>query len=226
MVGDEGIREGHIDVRRTGRYYLAGGSAAPAEVWYVCHGYRQLAARFIRRFSGIAGPSRLVVAPEGLSRFYLDESGSGPHGPESKVGASWMTREDRAAEIADYVRYLDALRARLAGERHVAATRERVLGFSQGTATVTRWVTYGAIRPSQLILWAGLPAHDLDPVAARERLSGVDLVFAFGDRDPMATGETRRRAEDWLDRHGLEARFVEYRGGHRVEPEALRLLLD
>lgn len=221
-----GIREGHIEVRRTGRYYLAGGSEAPAEVWYVCHGYRQLAGRFIRRFSGIAGPARLVVAPEGLSRFYLDESERGPHGPESRVGATWMTREDRAAEIRDYVRYLDALRDRLSEEHDLGSTRERVLGFSQGTATVTRWATYGAIRPSQLILWAGLPAHDLDPDAARGRLSGVDLVFAFGDQDRMASRDTRRRAEEWLDRHGLEARFVEYQGGHRVEPAALRLLLD
>jgi hypothetical protein len=46
------------------------------------------------------------VAPEGLSRFYFE---GGFHGPGSKVGATWMTREDRLAKIEDYVGYLDAL---------------------------------------------------------------------------------------------------------------------
>src|ERR1051325_10016453 len=47
---------------------------------------------------------RRLVAPEGLSRFYLSERAT-----ERRVGASWMTREDRLAEIADYLGYLDAV---------------------------------------------------------------------------------------------------------------------
>ena len=40
--------------------------------------------------------SRLIVAPEALSRFYLGEVSQRP-ASERRVGASWMTREDRPA---------------------------------------------------------------------------------------------------------------------------------
>src|SRR5690606_29110285 len=105
----ETMREQHTTVPRTARYYTLG-RAGPelGQVWFVCHGYGQLAARFIRRFRGLDNGRRLIVAPEALSRFYVGDHG-GPHGPESRVGATWMTREDRLREIDDYVRYLDLL---------------------------------------------------------------------------------------------------------------------
>ena len=37
------------------------------------------------------------MAPEGLSRFYLE-------GFSGKVGATWMTREDRLNDIDNYLR--------------------------------------------------------------------------------------------------------------------------
>jgi hypothetical protein len=96
-------------VLRTARYATLGRlDESVREVWIVCHGYAQLAGRFIERFRCIAAPHRLIVAPEALSRFYT-ERGSGFHGPASQIGATWMTSEDREAEIQDYVAYLDAL---------------------------------------------------------------------------------------------------------------------
>ena len=103
------MKERHIRVARTARYYTLG-SAGPhlREIWIVCHGIRQLARRFLPRFAELDDGTRLIVAPEGLSRSYL-------HGPESRpdkpipIGATWMTREDRENEITDYVEFLDAV---------------------------------------------------------------------------------------------------------------------
>ncbi|MFW6202332.1 MAG: hypothetical protein ACOC8B_07130, partial [Gemmatimonadota bacterium] len=86
--------------------------SAPREIWFVCHGYRQLAGRFVRRFAPLDDGNRLIVAPEALSRFYLDDDG-GPHGPDARIGATWMTRADRENEIRDYVDYLDTLYERV-----------------------------------------------------------------------------------------------------------------
>ncbi|MEJ2217163.1 MAG: hypothetical protein P8099_11165 [Gemmatimonadota bacterium] len=115
--------ERHITVSRVARYYTLGPPAIDAaEVWFVLHGYRQLAGRFLRRFEALDDGTRRIVAPEGLSRFYVDDD-SGPHGPGSRVGASWMTREDREREIDDYVAYLDAVASReLAGRRRAAGS--------------------------------------------------------------------------------------------------------
>src|SRR5881409_4124826 len=99
------MHEHHLSVSRTARYFTLGESSrAVGEVWFACHGYGQLAARFLEKLRVLDDGTRYLVAPEGLSRFYLTERTT-----ERRVGASWMTREDRLAEIADYVRYLDAV---------------------------------------------------------------------------------------------------------------------
>src|SRR5712691_5295634 len=105
------MREHQIAVTRTARYYTLGKPGPRTQaVWFVLHGYGQLAERFLHHFEPLDDGSRLIVAPEGLSRFYLGDPAERPS-PERKVGASWMTREDRLAEIGDYVRYCDAVYA-------------------------------------------------------------------------------------------------------------------
>src|SRR5688572_17903685 len=97
-------REHRIHVRRSARFYTLGDPGPELkECWLVCHGYGQLAGRFAQSFAHITSPQRCLIFPEGLSRFYLDDE------MRHKVGASWMTKEDREAEMADYVAYLDAV---------------------------------------------------------------------------------------------------------------------
>ena len=97
------MRQHHLTISRNVRYATLGEVGDELrQVWFVCHGYGQLAHRFLRSFSALDDGSRLVVAPEGLSRYYVDHA-------ERKVGASWMTTEDRLTDIADYVAYLDGL---------------------------------------------------------------------------------------------------------------------
>nr|MDQ3081512.1 hypothetical protein [Gemmatimonadota bacterium] len=123
-------------VPRTARYARMGPEGrAVDQVWLVCHGYGQLASRFIRRFSAIDDGSRLIVAPEALSRFYV-LGGSVPHAIDEKVGASWMTRESRDSEIEDQVTYLDRVCERVLAGRDRAKVRLVAFGFSQGAAVV------------------------------------------------------------------------------------------
>ena len=117
-----------LAVRRTARVAVLGPEGPGVrELWYVLHGYGQLAAPFLEEFRAIDDGTRLIVAPEALSRFYEGDAKSRLH-KDARVGASWMTREDREAEIADYLGYLDSrprLHARAAGGREVAADRHR-----------------------------------------------------------------------------------------------------
>lgn len=212
------MQEHVLTTLRTARYFTLGSLEESTDVWIVCHGYGQLAARFIERFRPIVEQRRCVVAPEGLSRFYLSESPA-----ERRVGASWMTKEDRLHEIDDYVRYLDAL------QRHVAGGNARVtaLGFSQGAATVCRWAALGAGRVDRLIVWGGEVPPDLDltePRAAeRLRSSGVTLVY--GDRDEFFPSKVVATIETRLLEHKIPHELVPYEGGHEIHAETLRKLL-
>jgi predicted esterase len=210
---------------------VLGDPSSAGEVWFVVHGYGQLAGPFLRRFGALpgAGSTRAVVAPEALSRFYV-ESRVGPHGRESRVGASWMTREDRDVEIADYVGYLDAVAAAVLPARRGSAAsdvarsgdapRVVVLGFSQGAETASRWAVLGSVRPAELILWGGGLAVDLEPAAVAAALNGVTVRLVVGDEDEWG----RRRAEETLPRLDaveVAAERIGYAGGHWIEAAVL-----
>jgi len=75
------VQEHRITVSRSARYFTLG--RPDREVWFVLHGYGQLAARFLRHFEPLDDGTRLMVAPEALSRFYLGEARA-----ERGVGAS------------------------------------------------------------------------------------------------------------------------------------------
>lgn len=218
------INEHHLTVTRSARYFTIGTpDGGLDDVWFACHGYGQLAASFARRFDVLLSPRRLVVVPEALSRFYLGDH-TRPAGPDAKIGASWMTREDREADIRDYVAYLDALYDHVLERVSRDAVRVHVLGFSQGTATASRWAVHGRARIDRLILWGGTIAADIDLDAARPRLSAIDRVLAVGSTDHFVTRKIRQREEARFRDAGLPFRVVEYDGGHEIDRAALRQL--
>jgi len=186
----------------------------------VLHGYRQLAPRFIRRFGAIARPWRLIVAPEALNRFYVGDA-PGRHGPEARVGGTWMTREDRETEIADYVRYLDLLHDRLQGALP-APVPTVALGFSQGCHTVSRWAGYGRARPATLILWGEARPPDLEPDRARTGLAGARILSVQGREDTHITADLLARQEEQARALGVPLTLRWHPWGHVVEPETLQ----
>src|SRR5256885_14142400 len=135
------MQEHGVSDARTARYFTVGSLRGAGEVWFACHGYGQLASRFLEKLRVLDDGTRFLVAPEGLSRFYLSESPT-----ERRVGASWMTREDRLAEIEDYVRFLDAVYADVLGLIDRSQMTVHALGYSQGAATASRWAAMGKAR--------------------------------------------------------------------------------
>lgn len=215
------IREAHIVVRKTARY-AALGEAGPEtrEVWLVLHGYRQLARRFLRRFLPLAGPERLFVAPEALNRFYLD-AGAGPTGPDTPVGATWMTREDRLTEIDDQVGYLDAVCAHALRGLERGDVRVRALGFSQGGAAVSRWLALGDVVVDELILWSSGFPPDLPWERALPRLRNIPLSIVVGEKDAWLTAERVAEEVRRLEARGLSPRLLRHPGGHDITEAAL-----
>jgi predicted esterase len=214
------MKENYIKVTRTARYITLGSPASDTrQIWFCCHGYRQLAKRFLRRFRALDDGSRVLVAPEGLSRFYVDQA-PGPHGPEHRVGASWMTREDRLNEIEDYVRYLDAVAERFVPQSPHA--RQVVLGFSQGVHTVSRWVTRGTVHPSRLVLWGAYFPPDLDMEAAARALDGVTLTLVRGHEDATISDAMEAAAVARLEGWGIAYEVDTHPGGHDIDEALLK----
>lgn len=219
------LREASLETLRTARvWYLGGGGRGePAEIWYLLHGYGERADRFLERFRSLASPDRLLVAPEGLSRFYLTRGGKGGHSTGDRVGASWMTRLARDAEIRDYVRYLDLV-ARQAEEGCPGEEPVRtVLGFSQGVHTAARWVCLGGLRTARLVLWGASLPEDLPDGAAR-RLAVTRLILVRGREDRLRRRGAEEAEERWLGRAGIEWTVRTHGGGHEIVPSLLQAI--
>lgn len=212
------MQEHHLTVPCTARYCALGTpSPATRQVWFVCHGYGQLASRFLSDVAVLAEPQRYLVAPEGLSRYYTNH-------PQREVGASWMTSEDRLVDIANYVRYLDAL------YEHVFRTIRRtrvavtVLGFSQGAATAARWISHGRAVADRLVLWGELLPPDLDLDAAWGKLEDARLTFVVGRDDAYVDPARLAECEALLLDRDIPFETVRYDGGHSIDPAVLQSL--
>jgi predicted esterase len=196
------------------------------EVWIVCHGHGQLASRFLTRFIPLEREDRLFLAPEALSRYYLSAPQSGPHAPNTPVGATWMTSEDRECEIEDYVRYLDLLYEEIFSLVRRESVRLWVLGFSQGTATVARWVARGKVDPDRVVLWAGLLPPELTAVDAAALTRRAPLTVVLGRQDDFAKPDLVAAQDRRLQELGVAYELIRFDGGHEIAPDALRSLAD
>ncbi|MEO5588957.1 MAG: phospholipase [Gemmatimonadaceae bacterium] len=209
--------ERNIAISRRARYYVLGEIGPKiTDVWFVCHGYGQLASTFIREFDCIAAPFRLIVAPEALSRYYVSTA-PGFHGKEAEVGATWMTREDRETEIGDYVGYLDSLHAEIMGQLSQPQVQVTVLGFSQGGATANRWLTRGKATADRLLMWGSLLASDADLNEAAAFFRKVKLILVYGTRDQYANTGMIADYERVLTEKGIPYELITFDGGHRLD---------
>lgn len=223
-----------LPVTRTARYATCGAEAAEAaHLWVVLHGYGERAADFISPFAEAAPANTRVVAPEGLSRFYLalprPDGGHLTH-----TGATWLTRDDRDDDLRDALGMLHAvvrqeLEAIQVARGHTPALH--LLGFSQGVAMSMRWAVACADGSSPMpllhthVLWAGGLAHDVpdaDMIRAWEH-SAVHLVV--GDRDRFASNVFRDSIHERLARIGRPITAHAFTGGHRLDTPLLRSLL-
>jgi predicted esterase len=199
-----------LEVKRTAHLYQLGMASEQTKfVWLALHGYGQNPAYWVQKFAPLVDTQTVVLAPEGLSRFYLQ-------GNSGRVGASWMTKEQRQHEIQDYLGYLEQVEAKI--KHDMPRARILLLGFSQGGATAAR---YGVEHPSKiaaLVLWSAIFPADLK---AELPTSSLPIWLAYGDADPFLNGE---QLESTLQRYramhtGL--RFLPFSGAHEINAEAL-----
>ena len=215
------VEEHHVSVRRTARYYTLGTlSAKTRRIWFVLHGYGQLAQYFIRRFDVVADDETVVIAPEGLSRLYTDQQ-------YGKVGASWITREDRDNEVIDYVAYLDQVLVSVLNGHPLNELDITLMGFSQGASTVCRWLDKSdRIRANRLILWAGYFPNGLSDVLRPDTTANLPVEYVYGRDDEYISQLSD--VDQYLNRLKTDVpqlQIIPFDGKHVVDRVVLKGLL-
>lgn len=211
------ITEHHIRVEKTARYSILRPKGDVKSVLFAIHGYRQLAPYFIKQFQVLADMGVMIIAPEGLHRFYVEGYGG-------RVGASWMTKEDREIDIEDYVRYLNTLCESVLSE--IEGLPVHLLGFSQGGPTACRWLAGSDIPFQSLVLYATVFPNDFFFVINQNRLKDMQIQILFGDDDMFATEKIISDKIKWLEDRGVTMDLVRFKGGHEIKPNVLQALWE
>lgn len=211
------MTEHKITVQRTAHYYTIGKVGKHVEdFWLVCHGYGQLAKRFIRKFDVLDDGKTLVVAPEGLSKFYWER------GESREPVASWMTREHRLDEIDDYTRYMRTLYGYFTRQLP-KNVRINLLGFSQGVATQFRWILKEYPDFDRLIAWAGTLPDDLDYTIHEDYLKNKELHLVYGHQDQFLTPKVLEWLFGFAEKQKVNFKVSTFEGKHVMDREMLKL---
>jgi predicted esterase len=202
------------------RYYKLGEiTPQTKKVWFVIHGYGQLAQYFIKKFSALENPETCVIAPEGLSRFYLEDVTKRSQSGNNKVGATWMTRENRLMDIENYLTYLNSIFQKEIPNSF--SGQITLFGFSQGGATVSRWALDGKVSYDRLILWAGIFPNDMDFEKGTSLFKDKEIIEVFGDQDPFLTDSRLIEMKELNKKLSLEPTLIEFKGGHEIDQQTL-----
>ena len=219
-MDESGKTEKNIVTPKTGRYYLLGKPDYGTEnIWFALHGYGFLAADFAAEFSAAVKEKTIVIVPEALNKFYL----KGFHG---KVGASWMTKEDRENEIKDYLCFLNNVYGREVSRIFKPDLKISILGFSQGTAAAVRWTMQNKFKVDKLILWGGGLPRDIDYKKASITFASTKLIIVAGENDEFFTEDKLSEETVFLDEHKIRYTLKRYPGKHEPDKELLAELIS
>jgi predicted esterase len=200
----------YLKVQKTARFIHLKEKEALKDHLLIClHGYAQLAPFFSKKFEALLTKLDVLI-PEGLNRFYQK-------GSSGRVGASWMTKEDRSTDILDNMAYLKQI-----VDRYIPSySKISIFGFSQGGATAARYF-YLDSRIHQLIVAASDYPTDLQ--TAEFRMDKRKKHFILGTNDPYFDAQNQK---DVLSLYS-ENNFVvhTFEGEHEVNNPLIEQCLD
>lgn len=209
------VNEATITVKKRARYSTFGNDITKARrIWFACHGYGMLSKYFIKKFSGLDPDTNFVVCPEGLHRFYLE-------GFTGRVGATWMTKEARLDDIDDYVAYLDKLHESLGLNALNSDQQLLHFGFSQGVATISRYIVMGSYKPDLAVFWAGSFPPDLPPAIGSEAFANLPVFTCLGRQDPFVGLQQRENNDAHFNAMGIVPKHLDFEGKHDIPNKAL-----
>lgn len=208
--------EQQLTIEKTVRYFTFGNIETAKNLWIVLHGYGQLPNYFIRKFQTLNPEENFIVAPEGMHRFYLEDT-------SGRVGASWMTKEARENDIEDNNKYLDKLAKELLKKK--SFDKKILLGFSQGGATATRWHESGCFKANVFVLWASIFTPDLDFYPNESILMKSRNFFVLGNDDPFYK-DKENEVKELFNSQKFSFKMLDFEGKHDISSEPLEKIIN
>ncbi len=195
-----------IAIQKKFRVSTLGSWKDASTIWIVLHGYGQLSSFFIKKWNELSFENTAILAPEGMHRFYLN-------GTSGRVGASWMTKEWREQDIIEnnlqLTTFLDSVKT------VNPLAKISVLGFSQGGATLARWVSQSNFSFENFVLWASVFPPDM--LAENNEIAAKNKYFVIGKEDEFYS--TIQQEEIILSYKEMGFETIHFEGKHNIDLE-------
>lgn len=197
-----------LTTEKTGIVITCGNGNAK-NILLVLHGYGQLAETFQNEFSKINLEEYFLVFPTALNHFYL-KAGKGD------VGASWMTKYFRENDIHNNNVYLSKVYQTFILPKLNPDKKFNVLGFSQGAATLVRWLAMNNIQPHQIILWGAVFPPDMESEEYLNKLKKLHWLYFIGTDDEFISNEEKQKQMSFFKQNQFNLQWIEYNGKHQL----------
>lgn len=205
-------KEIEVNYQTTNTYSTLHRLTAQTEyVWIACHGISYLSRYFIKYFNELDAEKNYIIAPQAPAKYYQTKA-------FRYVGASWLTKENKATEIENVLNYLDAVyeKENLAGKKII------LLGYSQGVSMVMRWLQRRNLTCAHLILHSGSIPDEFTAEDFQEKIQ-TKVHLVYGNSDEYIHSEkldlqfrlAKKLFDGKLDIH-------EFDGKHEVSREILQ----
>ncbi|PID59461.1 MAG: hypothetical protein CR986_06200 [Ignavibacteriae bacterium] len=203
------ITENEIKIERTATYFLLGKiNKEIKEIWFVFHGYGQLAKDFIKNFEVLQSNKRLIVAPEALNKFYIKSF-------FGKIGSTWMTKHNRENEIKDYVLFIDKLYEKIISELN-DNVKIIFFGFSQGVHTAARFLDFKKPKIDEFILWSSSFPHNCNYKENQKYWQSISKKIFVGTKDKLISNTKYEEEKEFIRLQMLSVDFIKFDGGHEI----------
>lgn len=207
-----------IQTQRFARYFTLGKlDENTKRVYFLLHGYAQNADDFLNSFADLADDETFLVAPEGLSHFYFKDLFQQPV-------SSWMTSLERENEVVDYVFYLQKVYAEVLKKIDATSLSINYVGFSQGCATLSRWLNAGNAKMNHVILYAGEIASEIDFSKEDFFAKKCSLHFVYGEDDRFIRIERLEEISNQLQKENVIFNIEKTTGRHVISKEGVSFI--
>ena len=209
--------ENTISIKTTARYYSLGEiNSSTRAVWFVFHGYAMQAENFIKEFECIADSSTVIIAPEGMHRFYN-------RGTQGQISANWMTSDLREYDIENNIQYLNSVLEELRLKGLPDEIQIGILGFSQGGPTAFRWASQLSENIGILVAWGtDVPKDIYTDNKSLQKINSSSIKLVIGSDDEYIPSD---KVDDYimeLHDQGVDFDFHTFDGKHEMHEETIR----
>ncbi|MGO1729799.1 MAG: alpha/beta hydrolase [Psychroflexus halocasei] len=205
-------KERQVNYETTNTYSTLNKLTSKTEyIWVACHGIAYLSRYFIKYFEVLDSDKNFVIAPQAPAKYYQTKA-------FKYVGASWLTRENKAIEIENVLNYLDAVyeKEKLQDKKVI------LLGYSQGVSIVMRWLQKRNVNCERLILHSGSIPNEFTP---EDFVNNVNTKthLVYGNSDQYIHSEKLKKQIDMAQKLFPENLEIhEFDGKHEVSQEVLK----